>query len=166
MYKVKKIKISTVKGERTLMFQPFYLNTQGVACNTVCPYGIGVCTRLRNPSNPDDPEQSFTDFCSDIDRLVDAGLHEEVNYIPCRGTLEENLYDVENIYEVLIDDNGFFRVNDLIDSYCPEMCGLYSPDHKNCSHKNTMCILQGFLKNLDFDPEKYKECNCEDKEDE
>ena len=148
--KLKKVKINTEKGERFLVFRPAPTLPEGerIACDSVCKYGSKKCRLLRNPENPEDPDESFMDFCANLG--CDDKNSDLSQYIPCENTIEENLSDIDDVYQKLIKDNGFVRITEVIDSCCSEVCPMYSKNYENCTEKNDMCILRDLLKNNNF----------------
>ena len=109
--KLRRVKVETENGTRYLQFRPVVKMPEGrkMACDTVCPYGGKLCSKLRDPSCPDDEESSFMDFCANLGDDDDAKNKDLQTYIPEAGTIEENLYDFQNVYEVLIKNNGYVR---------------------------------------------------------
>ena len=174
--KLRNVKIDTEKGERILQFRPVESLPDGRRwdCDTVCPYGGKICRRLIDPRNPNDPNSDFMNFCSDLGEDENADPKDKVlqTYIPVKGTLEENLYDIGNFYKTLIEKNGFVRITDVIDGVCSDTCPMWNKEHSKCSPSNGACILQDLLKNQNYDPsaidqikEEAKSLNGEDESD-
>lgn len=153
--KFKKVEINTTKGKRYLVFRPVSKNLEDLACDSICPIGASKCMRLKDPTDPTNPERCFMDFCGGLGAggsEVDEETRELKYYIPEKGTVEENLHDVDNFFEVLIKDNGYIRVHDLIDKACQD-CPMYDKDHSQCSPENSLCLLQEVLKSANYDPD-------------
>jgi hypothetical protein len=161
--KLRRVKVETENGTRYLQFRPVVKMPEGrkMACDTVCPYGGKLCSKLRDPSCSDDEESSFMDFCANLGDDDDAKNKDLQTYIPEAGTIEENLYDFQNVYEVLIKNNGYVRVTDVIDSVCSDTCPLYNKEHSKCSPKNNTCLLQDLLANANYNPNAEDEIKAE-----
>lgn len=157
--KLKRVRIETPEGPKFITFRPVTELPEGkkIACDCVCPYGGKVCSRLKDPSAPDDPESTFMDFCANLGDDLDEKNRVLATYMPSPGTLEENLPDWNNVYNVLIKENGYVRVTDVIDSACSDTCPMYDPEHSKCSPENRACLLQDLLKNKNFNPNALKE---------
>jgi hypothetical protein len=155
MEKIKRVKVSTEKGDRYLVFRPVTDKDVENVCLEVCPYGEKICTALRDPRDPENPKRKFTDFCGNLGILEDDEDNDKTlkDYVPVRGTLEQALPDFDSIYQTIIKDNGYVRVQEVIDSACDGFCPLYKEDHSECSPKNTGCFLRGLLKNCNYKAE-------------
>lgn len=142
--KFRKVKIKTKLGDRYLTFKPVKVEDfeNGYICETDCPYGEKICGRLRNPEVPDDETQSFMDFCSNLD-LEDKTME---LYVPIEGTLESNLFDLDDVNKELINNRELVSVKEVIDSVCDGMCDLYDKTHCNCKMTNPTCLLQDLFK--------------------
>ena len=157
--KIIKVPITLENGDkRTLLFQvipDIDLDDGGsvFSCDKVCPYGLAVCQNLKNPLKLDDPLESFLEFCSNLP-VAEEGVGDDrlVNFMPVEGTIEENLYDVDNVYQDLIKKNHLVGINEVIDSVCKDTCMMYTEQHDKCSPRNSMCFLQDLLKNKNYDP--------------
>lgn len=158
--KLKHVIIDTPKGKRSLTFAPITLdentksNIVGVACDKICPYGIKVCECLKDPMNPDDENRNFIDFCSNVGQFFvkdddkdDTDTLENLteNYMPAEGTLEENLYDIDNFFEKAIKEKNLVKIGDVIDSVCPDACIFYNKEHSACTSTNEICMLHNLL---------------------
>ena len=149
MDKLRKIKIETPNGVRYLTFRPVVKLPEEtkLACDSVCPIGGKICRKLRDPRNPEDKDSCFMDFCSNLGEGDDKENGILMQYRPENGTVEENLYDIDNVYDVLIKNNGYVKITEVIDSVCKDTCPMWCADHSKCNVSNNMCLLQDLLKN-------------------
>lgn len=142
MNRLIRVKVLTPKGERTLTYEPTSGDT--IVCLRGCVYK-DVCDKIRDPRNPEDPDGAFTDFCSECANDLDEETQRVLaNCIPKPGTIEENLYDLDIVQE-LIEKNPLVSVNKVIDSVCSGWCDSYNEKKSNCNARNGMCILRSIF---------------------
>lgn len=148
--KIKRVKINTPNGVRYLTYKPAVVNEENskdLLC-TQCSY-YGKCDKFLNPETPDDKESSFQEFCSELGTPSEEGQKVDIqliDYIPEDGTLEENISDLQDAYEVLIKKNGYVKVTDVIDCVCKESCPLWNEEHTECKSSNEFCLLEDLIK--------------------
>lgn len=166
MNKLRKVVVDTPKGKRFLTFRPIIETEEEIqskdgtivrACDAggACPYGKIVCENLKDPRNPDDPEVNFMDFCANVGEYFVTEPGEEKsdvktedlseNYVPADGTLEENLFDIDNYYQTLIEKKRLVKISDVIDCFCPDTCPFYDKDHTQCTPTNEICTLLNLI---------------------
>lgn len=152
--KEKRVKINTPNGVRYLTYKPAIIRVDDegneikeLICNQ-CSY-YKKCDKFLNPETPADKESSFQEFCSDLgtptegNSKIDTSL---IDYIPVEGTLEENISDLQDVYEVLIKKNGFVKLVDIIDCVCKESCPYWNKEHTDCKSTNEFCLLEDLIK--------------------
>ena len=146
MEKIRKAKFNTAKGERSMMMRPVLeeLEEGEVFCDSICPYGEKICSRLPDPEFPDKPTERFCDFCTRLGEI--EGQEFCNNMVPVEGEIERVFPDFPDIIKVLEEENPLVKISDVIDEVCKGGCDMYSPDHSNCSSKNQLCILKGLLR--------------------
>lgn len=150
-YKIVKVKIETPKGIKYLDYidKKAYMTDKQLGdirnvctCET-CPYGIELCRYLIDPRYPTIINRRFSDFCGTGNtELANFG-----DYVPVKGTLEDNLNDIEDFYKTLIRANPTVKLTDVIDKVCDGGCDMYKPDHSECTYSNNFCILRNLFKN-------------------
>jgi len=145
--KVKNVKVETSKGTRQLTFVPALGNDEPdkLICDSTCPYGPEICRLLKDPTHPDDPDFSFMDFCGNLG--AEEGSDKDLGaYVPMEGTLEANLCDFPEIYQVLNAKNPMVRLDKVINCVCADTCDMYCEDHSMCRPDNSACFLIELLK--------------------
>lgn len=145
--KVKNVKFETKYGTKSLVFVPVLDDDdpEKLLCDSHCPYGPDICRLLKDPKNPDDKNFSFMDFCGALGS-EEGGDVSFGQCVPMEGTLEANLTDFPEIYQVLCERNPLVSVNKVIDSVCQDSCDMYCPDHSMCRPDNQACFLVDLLK--------------------
>lgn len=159
--KIKKVEVETSKGKRYLYFRYLDLDPDSkISCETVCKYGNKLCTKIKDPRNPDDKYSRFVDFCAAADDILNKEAEEKglpgIQYYPVEGTIEDNLWDIPemNSFELIVKDNPFIKVDSLIDNVCPGECPVYKEDHSECKSSIELCLLHKVFKNTNYSPEK------------
>lgn len=150
MEKLKRVKVSTPKGDRFITMRPVTddLEEGEIFCDSICPYGGKVCQRFPDPRNPENSELTFCDFCSDLGE--DEGKEELNSMVPLEGEIERAFPDFPDIVKVIEEEDPLVRVGDVIDSVCADGCDLYRSDHSECTSEYPLCILKGILKDKNF----------------
>lgn len=143
-----KVKVSTPKGDRYLMFQPFddTEKMEKLPCESVCPYGIKVCEAMPDPRDPSNKAKCFANWCTELGREADQDKI-LVRSVPAAGTIESSLGDFKEIYQALLEKNPMVRLTEVIDCVCSGGCDMYNESHSNCNHENKFCILRNLFKN-------------------
>ena len=154
--KLKRVKVITPKGERTLLYKPVNdIPTENVICETACPYGK-LCEKLEDPRHPEDPNFRFTDFCGELGiKDIDDGVNSEENdeeislieMVPVEGTIEKNLSDFPDIYQQLIAKDPVVKLSEIIEKFCSNWCDSYNKEHTNCKYENKLCMMHDLFKN-------------------
>lgn len=149
--KIKKIKVKTPKGERSLLFEGYDLpSTEGrIPCTQFCPYA-DICDDIPHPEDPENPEVSFVDFCGAVGSGDEGGNAEDLDIIPKKGTIEASMKDLMNpdVYQKLLKNQKLVSIDSVVDSFCPGWCDFYKPDHTGCTISNTSCLMRElFIKN-------------------
>ncbi len=167
--KIKKIKVTTPKGDGTLLFTKYDLQaTEGrIPCTQVCPYS-DICDYIPHPEDPENPDVSFVDFCGGVGSK-DGGDTEELDIIPKKGMIEDAMKDLMNpdVYQKLLKEQKLVSIDSVVDSFCPGWCDLYKEDHSGCSIKNTSCLMRElFIKNGMEPTKKTEEKENPDKKEE
>lgn len=140
MKKLKTVRFSTPKGERSIQFRPVkVIPSDKVLCDEDCPYGK-MCSFMRDPRDPENPKLTFNDFCGSLGEGEDedSSLTEMV---PVEGTVEQNLNDFEDIFQVLLKEEKYVKVSDLIKYHCSKFCDMHTEDRSQCTSSNKMCVL-------------------------
>lgn len=159
------VKVQTPVGERHLTYRPVKIDAEDeILCVTKCPYGgetAGLCDKLRDPRDPENPNSCFMAFCQEIDvskDLITPDKKIDMNeYIPGSMTIEDNLMDVIDVNKDIIRTNPCIRLSKVIDSVCSGWCPSYCPDHSNCSSKNISCIIPDLLKDVESEVKNAEE---------
>lgn len=141
--KIKKVRINTPEGVKYLTYKPVHVEDLGMVCDK-CPY-YGKCDKFLNPETPDDKESSFQEFCADLGTLNESD-EELKKYCPKEGTLEDNLSDLPDVYEVLVKGGGYVKLADVIDVVCKDTCPYWNSKHTDCKSTNNFCILEDLIK--------------------
>lgn len=157
--KLKKIKVTTPKGDRSLLFIKYDLPSTGgrIPCTSKCPYAE-ICDYLPHPEQPDNEDVSFVDFCGAIGQ--DAGGDEsDMDLIPVKGTIERSLKDILNpdVYQKLLKEQKLIPVDSVVDSFCPGWCDSYKKDHSGCTIDNTSCLMRELFIKENIEPSKPQE---------
>jgi len=159
MNKLRKIIVQTKNGDRTLIYRPVNdVPKESYICE-ICPY-FNICEFLPDPTNIDDKDRSFMDFCGSIETNVKDDEKELTSeLIPVEGTIENNLGDIYDVTKELIKKNALVKVQDIVDNVCSGWCDSYAPDCANCNAQNTGCILNNLFKNTktSFPPQPIEE---------
>lgn len=156
MKKLRKVLVKTPKGDRWFTMRPVTdeLDDGEIYCDTVCPYGGEICTRLPDPRNPSNPEVRFTDFCNSLgDSDEEHGVEEDIELkktVPLDGEIERVFPDFPDIIKIVNEENPLVRLGDVIDSVCEGGCEYYCPDHSKCNSSNSLCVLKELLKDKNF----------------
>ena len=167
--KLKRIKVNTPKGERTLVFTKYNLpTTEGrIPCQDICPYAK-ICDDLPHPEFPDNKEFSFIDFCGGVGISGDDTKEDELDLIPAKGTLENNLKDLmtPDVYQKLLKEERLVKINEVVDSFCSGFCEEYTKDHSKCQMSNPLCLMREVFVKGGVEPEKLAEKKEEEKKEE
>jgi hypothetical protein len=146
-----RVKVTTPKGDKYLTYDWYSVKqmeeTHDSLCN-FCPYSSSICDNLADPRNPDDPNSSFTDFCTELD-TIDLENGKQVNlsyYHPEEGTIEKELDGVIDISQCTIQRGRRVKLEDVIDCVCPDCCDMYKKDHSGCTQDINTCILKELFK--------------------
>lgn len=144
MDKLKRIKVMTPKGEKFIVYRPIdEIPTDGIICDVKCPYGE-ICGKLPDPRNPEDKDLCFIDFCNTLGE--DEGDDEKIStMVPNDGEMENLFKDEKDILQFIIESNPVYKLSDIIDSCCPNICEYYNPDHTDCNIENKMCLIRGLF---------------------
>jgi hypothetical protein len=125
-------------------------NTNQLICEYACPYGKLVASTLADPTEPNDPESCFCDFCNSLgEQRNKTGQSDPEIYsglVPVEGTLEENLPDFKDYYLKLNRRNPLVRLDAVIDTVCDGICEFYCKDHSQCTVANGDCFLMDLMK--------------------
>lgn len=148
------VKVQTPFGERHLTFHPVTIDREDEnLCETKCPYGgngSGLCDKMRDPRDPENPNSYFMVFCQEINVKSDLATPDKEidmnSYVPAPMTVEENLMDVCDINREIIKRNPYVKLDKVIDSVCSGWCADYCADHSKCTSKNLSCIIPNLLK--------------------
>lgn len=163
--KIRKIKVTTPKGDRSLLFIKYDLpSTEGrIPCSSICPYSE-ICDYIPHPEQPDNSEVSFVDFCGSIG--VDGSDESDMDLIPVKGTVEKSMKDLMNpdVYQKLLKDQRLISVDSVVDSFCPGWCDSYKKDHSGCNVGNTSCLMRELFIRENIEPSKLKEKKTNDDE--
>lgn len=139
MDKLKTVKLDVNGKTRKLVFKKINDPEGGKeTCSSVCSY-YKTCRFMKDPRNLNDPLGSFTDFCGDA---VDEKGEDLDTWIPVPGTIEENLGDVNDVFQNIIEKSPCVTINRVIEVSCKDFCDKYTEDHKNCNCNNSLCIIK------------------------
>ena len=145
--KLKKVTVTTPKGDKTLTFKKYGLDEtdRRIPCTDKCPYALS-CELFPHPEHPDNKVVEFSDYCGGLGQEDDGKL----DLVPLEGTLEKNLRDImdKDHFQKFIEMEGMVKIGVVIDTVCSSgWCDLYKPDHSGCTSENKSCIIHGILKN-------------------
>ena len=146
MLKARQITIQTPNGERKLTFvqSPKAKAELEICCEDVCPYG-NICEKIRDPRKPEDQNSSLLTLCCELG-LGDGDDESLQQFFPAPGTIEENLYDLPDIFQQVTEKNPYVPVKEVISNVCSKFCEYYEPDCSNCNSKNLSCMLHDLFK--------------------
>lgn len=148
MKKIKRVEVNTPKGTRLFTMRPTTdeLEEGELFCDSICPYGANVCTRLPDPRYPENSDLCFCDFCDSLGE-TDASCS---SMVPLDGEIERVFPDFPDIIKILGEEDPLIKVGEVIDSVCAGGCDLYNKDHSGCTAENSLCILKQILKDKNF----------------
>ena len=154
--KIKNVKVQTPQGEKIVAMIPVTVDTSPEAtslndtlCGSCCPY-CRICTLLRDPRDPENPNLSLNDWCNDLGFVKDEekGIIETTEFVsmmPAEGSIERLYPEDSDSFKQLLSANPSISLKTLIDDTCPGFCGMYNKEHSNCTLDNEFCVFRNVL---------------------
>lgn len=125
-----------LKTEEGFIFRQVDVPGDKLPCD-FCPYGSNSsCDNVEDPKGR--KGMTFLDYCND---LSEEGKFK--NAVPLVGTIEKVLG--ADLLQEAIKKNPVVRVEQVIDTLCPNFCNEYEEGHSNCNSSNKLCILKKLL---------------------